>query len=72
MNPESISRAIDAYNHAAKLVEDRLAISGRVDGECSQIVSRALAPVAETLRSCAAALRRNNAVPLALMDAEHD
>ena len=53
---ESMSRAVTAYEHCARLIEGRLAISPNVDGEATSAVARALDPIARQMRECARAI----------------
>lgn len=50
------SRAATAYEHCARLIEGRMAISSRVDGDAAGAVNRALEPIAQQLRQCAQAM----------------
>lgn len=55
---ESMSRAVTAYEHCARVIDDRLAISPSVDGEASVVVSRVLVALSQTMRECARAVAK--------------
>ena len=59
MSAESISRAADAYDHAARVARNRASISPMVDGDASGAVAHALEAVAVQLNDCASGLRRS-------------
>ena len=56
--------AAKAYEHVARLLENRMAISCNVDGDHAEAVCVALAPIMDTMRDCAAALKRCRPIDL--------
>ena len=63
MTPSDTAAAL-AYDHCARLLEGRAAISATVDGEHSEAVAQAFERVANTMRECAQGLRRARPIDL--------
>ena len=68
MTPSDTAAAL-AYDHCARLLEGRAAISPNVDGEHYEAVSQALERVANTMRECAQSLRRTRPIDLMISGA---
>jgi hypothetical protein len=63
MTPSDTAAAL-AYDHCARLLEGRAAISPNVDGEHTEAVAQAFERVANTMRECSQALRRARPIDL--------
>ncbi len=56
--------AARAYVHAVSVIENRLAISGSVDGEHGEAVTRVLARLVTTFTECSQALTKTRPIDL--------